>query len=99
MLTSGSLTASNIAPAPSEYGFATDKISFDYTYNLPANLMEGFKEGWLAIDLGGNYGPNYPGADHPGMTFALDWIPSRITAMGFAIVGNFEDAAKIPART
>ena len=24
--------------------------------------------------------------------FVLDWIPSRITAMGFAIVGNFEGA-------
>ena len=24
--------------------------------------------------------------------YVLDWIPSRITAMGFAIVGNFEDA-------
>ena len=25
--------------------------------------------------------------------YVIDWIPSRITAMGFAIVGNFEDAA------
>ena len=25
--------------------------------------------------------------------YVVDWIPSRITAMGFAIVGNFEDAA------
>jgi adenosylcobinamide-phosphate synthase len=24
--------------------------------------------------------------------FVIDWIPSRLTALGFAIVGNFEDA-------
>jgi adenosylcobinamide-phosphate synthase len=24
--------------------------------------------------------------------YVLDWVPSRLTAMGFAIVGNFEDA-------
>jgi len=24
--------------------------------------------------------------------FVIDWIPARLTAMGFAIVGNFEDA-------
>jgi adenosylcobinamide-phosphate synthase len=24
--------------------------------------------------------------------YVLDWIPARVTAMGFAIVGNFEDS-------
>lgn len=48
----------------------------------------------LAMKWGGHAGPGYGefGRFAERAYFWLDWLPARITAASFAIVGNFEDA-------
>lgn len=48
----------------------------------------------LADKWGGSRGPEFGefGRFAESFFFWLDWLPSRITALSFAIVGNFEDA-------